>query len=254
MSDSDHSTPTDTQTLPRHIAIIMDGNGRWAKQRGKPRVFGHRQGVKTLRSIVEACVARGIAHLTVYAFSSENWQRPAQEVRFLMDLFVSSLQQQIDDLHRNNIHVNFIGDRSPFPDKLNNLIDDASAMTRANDRLQLNVAANYGGRWDITQAMRQLAERVNRGELQPGAIAEADVAGMLCLSGLPEPELFIRTGGEQRISNYLLWQLAYTELYFTDCLWPDFDEQQLQLALDWYRSRERRFGKISEQLGQSGGT
>lgn len=254
MSESDPSTVVILQDLPRHIAIIMDGNGRWARRQGKPRVFGHRQGVKTLRRIVEACVSRRIANLTVYAFSSENWQRPAQEVNFLMDLFVSSLQQQIDDLHRNNIRVAFIGDHSAFPEKLNRLIDDASTLTAANDGLRVNVAANYGGRWDITHALRQLAVRVKTGELQADAISETMVAEHLCLAGLPEPDLFIRTGGEQRISNYLLWQLAYTELYFTDCLWPDFDEQQLQLAIEWYRGRERRFGKISEQINRADGT
>ncbi len=253
MSDPVQVAPENQLTTPRHVAIIMDGNGRWARQRGKPRVFGHRQGVKTLRNIVELCVAARIPNLTVYAFSSENWQRPAAEVSFLMDLFVSSLQQQLDDLNDNGIKVNFIGDRSAFPDKLKTLIDAAANLTAQNTVMSLNVAANYGGRWDICQAMRRILQDVQAGELAMEDLGERAISPYLCLGDLPEPDLFIRTGGEQRISNYLLWQLAYTELYFTDCLWPDFDETEFHTALDWFRGRERRFGRTSEQLTSANG-
>jgi len=253
MSDTDTTSSSQIPHVPQHIAIIMDGNGRWAKQRGKPRIFGHRQGVKTLRRVVELCVARKIPNLTVYAFSSENWQRPAQEVNFLMDLFISSLQQQINELNENNIHVNFIGDRSVFPVKLIELINNATELTSANDGLQLNVAANYGGRWDITNAMKTLITRIQEGSLSMDAVTEDEISRVISLGNLPEPDLFIRTGGEQRISNYLLWQLAYTELYFTGCLWPDFDELEFQKALDWYQGRERRFGKTSEQVTTTDG-
>ncbi|MCG8325478.1 MAG: isoprenyl transferase [Thiotrichales bacterium] len=249
------SEPTTSRPLsnPKHVAIIMDGNGRWANQRNKPRVFGHRQGVKTLRKIVELCVEYTIPNLTVYAFSSENWQRPAQEVNFLMELFISSLQQQIDDLNKNNIKVNFIGDRTAFPEKLVELINSSADLTASNTGLQLNVAANYGGRWDITHAVQHLVRQVDEGKINTDNISEAEISRLLCLGDLPEPDLFIRTGGEQRISNYLLWQLAYTELYFTECLWPDFNTEEFNKALDWYRGRERRFGKTSEQLAGSDG-
>lgn len=253
MTDSDPASPSPDFHIPQHIAIIMDGNGRWAKQRGKPRIFGHRQGVRTLRRVVELCVARKIPNLTVYAFSSENWQRPAQEVNFLMDLFISSLQQQINELNENNIHVNFIGDRSLFPGKLKELINSAAELTSDNDGLQLNVAANYGGRWDITNAIKTLISRIQEGSLSTDAVTEDEISKVISLGNLPEPDLFIRTGGEQRISNYLLWQLAYTELYFTGCLWPDFNDAEFQKALDWYQGRERRFGKTSEQVTTTDG-
>lgn len=252
MSESEQASLNPLK-LPQHVAIIMDGNGRWAKQKNKPRVFGHRQGVKTLRKIVEQCVTLNIPALTVYAFSSENWARPATEVSFLMELFMTSLQQQIDDLHKNNIQVNFIGDRTAFPEKLKVLIDDAAEMTLGNNGLSFNVAANYGGRWDIKHAFQQLLHLVQAGELEAGNITEETIGQKLSVSDLPEPDLFIRTGGEQRISNYLLWQLAYTELYFTDCLWPDFDSENFQQALQWFASRERRFGKISEQVQDNDG-
>ncbi len=246
MSDPDINKPQ--QSIPEHVVIIMDGNGRWAKQQGRPRVFGHKQGVKTLRNLVEQCVSLSIPNLTVYAFSSENWQRPATEVSFLMELFMSSLQQQIDALHANGIHVNFIGDRSAFPEKLVTMIEQAEALTRANTQLNLNIAANYGGRWDILQACKKILADMQTKQDNRTELDEATLEQYISLGSLPAPDLFIRTGGERRISNYLLWQLAYTELYFTDCLWPDFDSTEFEKALDWFAGRERRFGRISEQV------
>jgi undecaprenyl diphosphate synthase len=236
--------------VPRHIAIIMDGNGRWARQRYLPRVAGHRRGVEAVRGTVRACAERGVQALTLFAFSSENWRRPADEVSFLMQLFVSALQQEVQKLHENGIRFRVIGDRSRFERKLVQLIESAETLTAGNPGLALTVAANYGGRWDLLQAVQRLRE-------DPAAAARAwtedDLRGRLCLGDLPEPDLFIRTGGEQRISNFLLWQLAYTELYFTDTLWPDFDAQALELALQSYRRRERRFGRTSEQLAVESG-
>ncbi len=238
--------------IPRHIAIIMDGNGRWARQRHKPRVSGHRAGVATLRHIVEHAARRGVEVLTAFAFSSENWQRPRPEVRLLLDLFLNSLHQEIERLHENRVRLLFIGDRSAFDDELRQAIEAAEVRTADNDGLQLAIAANYGGRWDILNAARQLARAVAEGQLAPDAIEESDLQAGLSLAGLPEPDLFIRTGGEQRISNYLLWQLAYTELYFTASLWPDFDEAALDQAIDWFARRQRRFGRTGEQLSEHG--
>ena len=223
----------------------MDGNGRWAKRRFLPRIAGHRKGVEAVRAIVRACTDRGVQALTLFAFSSENWRRPADEVSLLMQLFVSALQQEVDRLHENGIRFRAIGDISRFDRKLVELIDGAQQKTAANTGLTLTVAANYGGRWDILQAVNRL-RREHAGSAEPWT--EAELMPYLSMGDLPEPDLFIRTGGEQRISNFLLWQLAYTELYFTDTLWPDFDGQALDLAFASYRQRERRFGRTSEQV------
>lgn len=233
---------------PRHIAIIMDGNGRWARRRGMPRPTGHREGVKSVRRVVEICRREGIEALTLFAFSSENWRRPPTEVSLLMDLFISTLQKEVDSLHANSVQVRFIGDREPFAPKLRTLMDSTEARTRDNPGLRLTIAVNYGGRWDIAQAARVLALGVQAGALEPEAITPELLGAQLALAGLPEPDLFIRTGGEQRISNFLLWQLAYTELYFTEVLWPDFDQRCLTEALAWFAGRQRRFGRTSEQV------
>ena len=233
---------------PQHIAIIMDGNGRWAKKRGLPRVAGHHQGVRALRRIVQHCVNNDIPALTVYAFSSENWQRPAEEVKLLMELFIISLNREIKMMHKNNIRVRFIGERMAFPEKLIASINHAESVTAANTGLNFNIAANYGGRWDISQACKKLIETNSSISQLSVKELEAELTEHICLNSLPAPDLFIRTGGEQRISNYLLWQLAYTELYFTDCLWPDFKPEELGKAIEWFLGRERRFGKISEQV------
>jgi len=234
-----------SSAVPRHVAIIMDGNGRWAKKRFLPRVAGHRKGVEAVRNAVQGCAERGVQALTLFAFSSENWRRPAEEVSLLMQLFVSALQQEVDRLHHKGIRFRVIGDLSRFDPVLVELIDKAQRLTAANTGLTLTVAANYGGRWDIMQAVNRL--RAERGaESEPWT--EAQLQEYLALGDLPEPDLFIRTGGEQRVSNFLLWQLAYTEFYFTDVLWPDFDAQALDQAIVSYRQRERRFGRTSEQV------
>ncbi|MDO9371729.1 MAG: isoprenyl transferase [Gammaproteobacteria bacterium] len=248
-----HSSSTANRTLtsaagvlPYHIAIIMDGNGRWAVQRHLPRSAGHKAGTDAVDAVVRASVKRGIGVLTLFAFSSENWSRPQTEVSLLLDLFLRALQSRIQELHRNNIRLRVIGERAAFSVKLQAQITAAEELTQANTGLVLNIAANYGGRWDIVQAARQIAQRVERGDLPATAIDDAVFASHLSLAGLPEPDLFIRTGGEQRISNFLLWQLAYTELYFTDVLWPDFDAAAFDLALSAYAQRQRRFGRVSE--------
>lgn len=234
--------------VPKHIAIIMDGNGRWAKKRFLPRVAGHKRGVDTVRETIKNCAELGVEFLTLFAFSSENWRRPADEVSLLMQLFRMSLEQEISKLHSNNIRFRAIGDLTPFDAKLTALIREAERLTENNTRLTLTVAANYGGRWDIIEATRKmLAERP---ELAHG-FTEDDLAPHLSMNYAPEPDLFIRTGSEQRISNFLLWQLAYTELYFTDTLWPDFNVKAFRLAIESYRCRERRFGRTSEQLDAS---
>ncbi|MCX8565340.1 MAG: undecaprenyl diphosphate synthase [Glomeribacter sp. 1016415] len=232
---------------PRHIAIIMDGNGRWATQRRLPRVAGHTKGVETVRSMVEACVRRNVSYLTLFAFSSENWRRPTDEVSFLMRLFVSVLEREIGKMHANGIRLRVIGDLTKFESHIQELIRCAEAKTANNQRMTLTIAANYGGRWDLTQAAYKLAAQAVAAKGVP-SIDEVDLSKHLAMAYAPEPDLFIRTGGEQRLSNFLLWQFAYTELYFTDTFWPDFDAQALDLALDWYRQRERRFGRISAQL------
>jgi undecaprenyl diphosphate synthase len=234
-----------TGAVPRHVAIIMDGNGRWAKRRFLPRVAGHHKGVEAVRSAVQGCAERGVEALTLFAFSSENWRRPAEEVSLLMQLFVSALQQEVERLHQNGIRFRVIGDLSRFDPVLVGLIANAQRLTAGNSGLTLNVAANYGGRWDIMQAVNRLRAEHGSG----GAPwTESQLQAHLALSDLPEPDLFIRTGGEQRVSNFLLWQLAYTEFYFTDTLWPDFDAQALDQAIVSYRQRERRFGRTSEQV------
>jgi len=231
--------------VPGHVAIIMDGNGRWAKKRFMPRVAGHKRGVETLRTVIKACVARGIGYLTVFAFSSENWRRPPEEVSFLMNLFVAALSDEVDKLHANGVRLKVVGDLSRFEPKLRALIDAGEARTAGNKRLTLTIAANYGGRWDILQAVNRLV--LTQPE-KAGKYTEADLAPFLAMAYAPEPDLFIRTGGEQRISNFLLWQLAYAEFYFTDLLWPEFDAAALDAAISSYRQRERRFGRTSEQL------
>ncbi len=237
--------------VPRHVAIIMDGNGRWAKRRFLPRVAGHHKGVEAVRNTVRTCAERGVTALTLFAFSSENWRRPQEEVSLLMQLFVSALQQEVDRLHQNGIRFRVIGDLSRFDRKLVDLIESAQKLTAANAGLTLTVAANYGGRWDILQAVNKLRQS-SGADSSPWT--EAQLLPHLSMGDLPEPDLFIRTGGEQRISNFLLWQLAYTELYFTDTLWPDFDAQALDLAITSYRQRERRFGRTSEQVSVSAET
>ncbi|MEW8690187.1 MAG: isoprenyl transferase [Candidatus Thiodiazotropha endolucinida] len=234
--------------LPRHIAIIMDGNGRWAKKRGLPRYAGHPAGVEAVRGVVEACVELQIPVLTLFAFSSENWQRPQKEVNLIMDLFLRSLKKEVRRLDRNHVKLKVIGDRSAFAANLQAQIDEAEQQTASNQGLLLQVAANYGGRWDITQAAKRLAEQVQSGEISPDQIDEERFSQNLCITNLPEPDLFIRTGGEQRISNFLLWQCAYTELYFTDLLWPDFNRQALDEALHDFSRRQRRFGRTGDQV------
>lgn len=235
----------ETHRTPRHIAIIMDGNGRWAKQRLLPRVAGHRRGVESVRNVVRACAERGVDYLTLFAFSSENWRRPPEEVSLLMQLFVLALEQEIEKLHENGIRFRVIGELTRFEPKLVRLIREAEARTAANRKLTLTVAANYGGRWDILQAVNRMLRE--QPDLARG-FSERDLMPYLALAGAPEPDLFIRTGGEQRISNFMLWQLAYTELYFTDTLWPDFDAAAFDRAIISYQQRERRFGRTSEQL------
>ncbi len=237
-------------TKPEHIAIIMDGNGRWAKSKGLPRVAGHRAGVKTLRKLIEHAVKLKLNAITVYAFSRENWQRPEKEVDLLMDLFISALESEVEDLHENNVRVNFIGDRSAFSSKLQNSINQSELLTSNNSGLSLNVAANYSGRWDIIQALQSIGNEIESKTLAVDEIDELQLSSKLSLANHTDPDLFIRTGGEQRISNYFLWQTAYTELYFTETLWPDFDATQLDLAIDWFSKRQRRFGKTPEQVEQ----
>ena len=242
---STHGIP-DSGAVPRHVAIIMDGNGRWAKQRLLPRVAGHRRGVEAVRATVRASIQRGVEYLTLFAFSSENWRRPQDEVSILMDLFLRALEQEVAKLHDNGIRFKVVGDVSRFPSRIRELVAAGEALTARNTKLTLTVAANYGGRHDIAQAaQRYFAEHPDRveGTLPPNAFDP-----YLAMSYAPEPDLFIRTGGEQRISNFLLWQLAYTELYFTDLLWPDFDAAAFDAAIASYGSRERRFGRTSEQV------
>lgn len=231
-------------TMPRHIAIVMDGNGRWAKKRFLPRVAGHAKGVEAIRRTIEGCIARGVSYLTVFAFSSENWNRPSEEVGFLMRLFLSTLEKEVDRLHANNIRLNVVGDISRFDPNLQEAIAQAQKKTLANTALTLTVCANYGGRWDILQALK----RMSQNGIGATEMTEERLASYLALSYAPDPDLFIRTGGEQRVSNFLLWQLAYTELYFTETYWPDFDDKELEKAILSFQARERRFGKTSEQL------
>lgn len=238
MSDKQKAT---TDKLPQHIAIIMDGNGRWAQARGKKRVFGHKAGMERAREMAETCGELGVKYLTLFAFSSENWNRPPEEVSFLMDLFATSLKNESKKLNKNNVQLKVIGDKDGFDKGLKKAIDKAEALTADNGGLVLNIAANYGGRWDILQAGQKLLNSDQE-------VTEDNLSKLLATGEAPEPDLLIRTGGEKRISNFLLWQAAYSELYFSDALWPDFDSEHLKLALADYAQRQRRFGKTGEQV------
>ena len=237
-----------SERRPRHIAIIMDGNGRWARRRLMPRMAGHRAGVGSVRSVVRACGQQGVEVLTLFAFSSENWRRPREEVGALMELFISALQREARELDRNNVRLHIVGERSALPERLQQQIAVAEETTAGNTGLTLLIAANYGGRWDIAEAARRLARQVEAGTLSVDAVDESLLAGQMALNQWPDPDLFIRTGGERRISNFLIWQLAYAELYFTDTLWPDFDGQALGQAIEWFGGRQRRFGRTGEQV------
>lgn len=237
----------DVAEIPKHIAVIMDGNGRWARKRFLPRIAGHKRGVETVRDLVKQCVQLKVEYLTLFAFSSENWRRPAEEVSFLMGLFMSALKREVVKLHQNNIKLVMIGDRSRFDAALITQIDESEKLTANNTGLILTIAANYGGRWDVLQAVNKMQQAVPQ---LTGHYREEHLTPYLSMSYAPEPDLFIRTGGEKRISNFLLWQLAYSELYFTDTLWPDFNEVAFNLAIQSYQQRERRFGRTSEQLSE----
>ena len=241
---------SDPAGLPTHIAIVMDGNGRWAEQRKRPRTFGHQAGQKALRRVVEYCGQIGVPELTVFAFSSENWRRPRKEVNRLMELFMRALDRETRELDDNGVRLRFIGDLGRFSPELRERVRAAMALTANNRRLTLNVAVNYGGRWDIVTATRQIAEEVAAGRLDPQAIDEELFGARVALGDSPDPDLFIRTGGEMRISNFLLWQSAYTEFWFTPVLWPDFDGDTLDQAIAAYRTRERRFGRTGAQSRQ----
>ena len=234
--------------MPRHIAIIMDGNGRWAQKRFMPRAIGHRAGVKSVRKVVEYCANNKVEVLTLFAFSSENWRRPESEVNLLMALFMTSLQREINRLDERNVCLKFIGDRSAFSEKLQDKMLEAEQKTQDNTALTLVVAVNYGGRWDLCQATQQVIDKMAQGTLEKQKITEELINAHLSTAGLPEPDLFIRTGGEQRVSNFMLWQLAYTEMYFTFTLWPDFDRRSLEEAVKSFKGRQRRFGHTGEQV------
>ena len=255
--DNDTQHPTVAQAggrVPGHVAIIMDGNGRWARQRGLPRTAGHRAGVKAVRAVVEESVRQGVRVLTLFAFSSENWRRPAAEVSVLLQLFMSTLRGEVRRLNESGVRLLVVGERGAFPDKLQARIAGAEEQTASNRALILQIAANYGGRWDITRAARRLAAAVAVGELAPEAIDEAAVAARLAFADSRDPDLFIRTGGEQRLSNFLLWQAAYAELYFTNLLWPEFDAAAYGRALKDYAGRQRRFGRTAEQIAGAPGS
>ena len=234
--------------IPRHVAVIMDGNGRWARKRALPRHAGHRSGVTAVRNIVENAAKHGVEYLTLFAFSSENWSRPREEVSKLMGLFVEALQREVDELHRSNVRLEFIGAREKLQQGLIDKIATAEAQTRDNTGLRLIVAVAYGGRWDIVRATQRVAGKVAAGEMGPDDIDDEAIAGELALGNLPDPDLLIRTGGEQRISNFLLWNLAYAELWFCDALWPDFGDQHFNDALDFYGRRQRRYGHTGDQV------
>jgi undecaprenyl diphosphate synthase len=234
--------------IPKHIAVIMDGNGRWARKRFLPRVAGHKRGVETVRDLVKYCINLKVGYLTLFAFSSENWRRPTEEVSYLMGLFMQALKREVAKLHQNNIKLIMIGDRSRFDADLVSQIEASEQLTANNTGLILTIAANYGGRWDVLQAVNKMQLATPQ---LTGFYREDHLTPYLSMSYAPEPDLFIRTGGEKRISNFLLWQLAYTELYFTDTLWPDFNEAAFNLAIQSYQNRERRFGRTSEQLNES---
>jgi len=241
------------QTIPGHIAIVMDGNGRWAKNRKRPRSMGHQAGQKTLRTTIEHCVRLNIGTLTVFAFSSENWKRPAGEVSRLMEIFLKALDKEVSELHENGICLRFIGDKKAFSTAIQTRMLSAETLTAENQRLVVNIAVNYGGRWDITQAAAKLAKAVSTGNLSIEQLDESQLANFLALADSPDPDLFIRTGGEMRISNFLLWQAAYTEFYFTDVLWPDFNAAELDRAVAAFQCRERRYGQTGDQLRNAAG-
>lgn len=240
--------PFAADSRPRHVAIIMDGNNRWAKQRKQLGVSGHKAGVEAVRAVVKTCAQEGVEVLTLFAFSSENWRRPKDEVSALMKLFLLALQREVKKLHKNNIRLRIIGDRAQFSPVLQEHMAQAEELTRDNTSMTLVIAANYGGRWDIAQASRRLAERVASGEMKASDVTEDALQGELSLGELPSPDLMIRTAGEQRISNFMLWQLAYSEFYFSEVYWPDFKEEQMLEALKAYASRKRRFGQTDDQL------
>jgi len=242
------SLVADTIATPEHVCIIMDGNGRWAKKRFMPRTFGHRKGVAITRDSIEFFARAGVRHLTLFAFSSENWNRPEEEVSTLMELFFRSLKDNSDELNSKNIRIRFIGERQAFSETLQMQIAEAEMLTLKNNGMILNIAANYGGQWDILNAVKKIASRVERQEISSDHINQSMLENELSLADTPDPDLFIRTGGEHRVSNFLLWQLAYTEFYFTDALWPDFSTQEMQIALDVYAKRQRRYGKTSDQI------
>ncbi len=238
----------DLSRLPRHVAVIMDGNGRWAKEHGKPRIFGHRNGVKAVREITEASAEIGVPYLTLYAFSTENWNRPAMEVSALMDILVSTIREELETMNKNNIRLGVIGDIDRLPPLTRRALLEGIAKTKENTRMTLTLALNYSARWEITEAMRKATQLVSEGKLSSADINAAQVSSLLATSHMPDPELLIRTSGEHRISNFLLWQIAYTELYFSDVYWPDFEREDFYNAIIDFQHRERRFGKISEQL------
>lgn len=241
-------TQFSSELLPKHIAVIMDGNGRWAKKQGKPRLYGHRMAVKSVRETISTASRLGIQAVTLFAFSSENWKRPEEEVSLLMDLFITVLTREVKKLHKNNLKLRIIGDKTRFSQILQQKIHGAEQLTQHNTGTVINVAANYGGKWDITEAVKTVAAQVANGELIASDITEDHIAQHLSMSDLPDVDLMIRTSGECRISNFMLWQMAYAELYFTDMFWPEFDEQALLDAVSWFINRERRFGCTSEQL------
>jgi undecaprenyl diphosphate synthase len=250
-SDKDHDIQESLKgigNIPRHIAVIMDGNGRWAKAKGRMRIFGHQAGVESVRDITEACAQLGVEYLTLYTFSTENWGRPNDEVSALMQILVQSLRKETRRLNDNDVRLHAIGQIERFPELCQNELREAIALTKDNTRLQLNLALSYSGRWDITQAVRKIAERARNGEINPADIDDAMISSELVTAGIPDPDLIIRTSGEMRISNFLLWQLAYSELYITDAFWPDFRRDELYKAIQSYQKRERRFGKVSEQI------
>jgi undecaprenyl diphosphate synthase len=253
-SSASAATPTGERgaRLPRHVAIVMDGNGRWAQMRHRPRTFGHHAGQKAVRAAIEFALRNGIEALTLFAFSSENWRRPPTEVSALMELFLKALDREVAELHGHGVRIRFIGELGAFAPALHTRMQAAADKTAGNDRLALNVAVNYGGRWDIVQAARTAAAAVARGEITSEAIDETLLGARFCLADQPPVDLFIRTGGEHRVSNFLLWQIAYAELYFTDTLWPDFDAAAFTRAIEDYSGRERRFGKTAEQIAAAG--
>ena len=248
MAISSTKAVPNTSATPEHVAIIMDGNGRWASQRFLPRTAGHAKGVQSVRRAVETCGNAGVRYLTLFAFSSENWRRPADEVSLLMRLFVQALEREVSRLQEQGVRLRVVGDLTPFEPKLQELIYQAQDSTEKNDALHLTIAANYGGRWDILQATRRMLAAHPEVASNPEQVDEQLLSNYLSMAWAPEPDLFIRTGGEQRISNFLIWQLAYTELFFTDCYWPDFGEAELRQAFDWYSTRERRVGRTSAQV------